>query len=68
LRLRHLNLDLKGDAGLRVRPIVRRDEPARRSRRGKGPPDLIDRDAKLAGHLPVHVDLNRRVIEGLAVL
>ena len=67
-RLRHLDLHLERDAGARIGPVVRRDEPAGRGRRGERPPDLIDGDAQLAGHLTVHVDLNRRIVERLAVL
>ena len=67
-RLRHLDLHLERDAGARIGPVVRRDEPARRGRRGERSPDLIDRDAELAGQLPIHVDLNRRVVERLLVL
>ena len=67
-RLRHLDLHLERDAGARIGPVVRRDEPARRGRRGKRAPDLIDGDAELTRHLTVHVDLNRRIVERLAVL
>ena len=67
-RLRDLDLHLERDAGARVGPVVRRDEPAGRGRGGKRSADLIDRDAELAGHLAVHIDLDRRVVERLAVL
>jgi len=67
-RLWNLDLYLKRDAGPRVGPVVRRDEPAGRRRGGEGSPDLIDGDAELARHLTVHIDLDRRIVERLAVL
>ncbi len=67
-RLRHLDLHLERDAGARVGPVVRRDEPARRRRRGERSTDLVDGDTELPGHLAVHVHLNRRVVERLSEL
>ena len=68
LRLRHLDLHLERDTRARVRPVVRRYEPARRRRGRKRSADLIDRDAELSGHLPVDVHLDGRIVERLAVL
>src|SRR6187431_1687323 len=64
----HLDLHLERDARARIGPVIRRDEPAGRSCRSEGASHLIDRDPKLTGHLTVHVDLNRGVVERLAVL
>ena len=64
-RLRHFDLHLERDARPRVGPVVRRDEPARRGRRGERPPDLIDGDAELPGALAVDVDADRRIVERL---
>ena len=67
-RLWHLDLHLERDPCPRIGPVVRRDEPAGGRRGSKRSADLIDRDAELARHLTVHVDLDRRIVERLAVL
>ena len=67
-RLWHFDLHLERDAGPRIGPVVRRDEPARRRGRRKRSADLIDRHAELAGELAIDVDVDGRIVERLPEL
>ena len=65
---RDLDLDLIGDAALRIGPVVGHHEPAGRCRRDQGAGNVGGREARQAGFFAVHIHLDRRVIERLSHL
>src|SRR5579875_159319 len=65
LTLRHLHLNLIRQAALGIAPVHRCDEAAGVGGSDKRAPALMDVDAQLAGPHPVHVDIERRVVQRL---
>src|SRR5690242_15858710 len=68
LRLWNLHLNLVSHSGLRVSPVIRRDETARRCRRQKRATDSVDGHAQLSGTFPIYIDVNAWIVQWFVIL
>src|SRR5258708_34612171 len=68
LRLRDLHLDLIGDPGLWVRPVIRHYEAARGCRSQERPAHARGGNPKLASPLTIHIDVHAWIVQWFVIL